>query len=253
MRREKVSIVTPTFEREPFLRLAHRTIRAQTYQNWEWLILDDSPKPSEYLRTVTDPRVRYLHTAGRMEIGRKRNELAAAADGSVIAHFDDDDYYTPSYLERMLRRLDAGCDFVKLSGWYLYAVAYRALGYWDLNRKTGRVHVWQPPQPRTVRRLTNENNRGLENVHLGYGFSYVYRTEVWRRQPFSEHAFRGEDEPFASAARAAFRVEHFRDLRGICLHVLHASNMSRCFPQYELPRFMLRALFPRAVEDYVVS
>ena len=249
----KVSIITPTYGREPFLRLAHRTILAQTCPDWEWLILDDSPAPSEYMKTVSDPRIRYLHTAERMKVGRKRNELVAAASGSVVAHFDDDDYYAPSYLERMTRRLDRGCAFVKLSGFYLYAVAYRALGYWDLNRKTGRIRVWEPPQPRVTLRVTHDNNQAFESLELGFGFSYVYRTEVWRRNPFDDDLHAREDEPFARAASAAFRLEHFRDVRGICLHVLHASNMSRCFPQYELPRFVLRRLFPAAVDDYVAS
>jgi glycosyltransferase involved in cell wall biosynthesis len=249
----KVSIITPTGRREPFLRLAHRTIAAQKYANWEWLILDDSREPSEYMKAVSDPRIRYLHTAERMKVGRKRNELVAAATGDVIAHFDDDDYYVPAYLERMMRRIEAGSDFVKLSGWYLYAVAYRALGYWDTNRTTGRIHVWSPPEPRSMRRLTRDNNQGLEATYLGFGFSYVYRTEVWRRQPFDDDVHGGEDEPFARAASAGFRLEHFRDVRGICLHVLHQSNMSRCFPQYELPRFMLHALFPAPVDDYVAG
>jgi glycosyltransferase involved in cell wall biosynthesis len=250
---EKVSIITPTYGREPFLRLAHRTILAQTYESWEWLILDDSPAPSEYLRTVSDPRIRYMHSAERMKVGRKRNELVAAASGSIVAHFDDDDYYAPSYLARMMRRLERGSDFVKLSGWYVYAVAYRALGYWDQNRRSGRVHVWSPPEPRSERRFTAETNTLFEAMRLGFGFSYVYRTGVWRRRPFEDDVHGGEDLPFALAASAAFRLEHLRDVRGICLHVLHERNMSRCFPQYELPHFALRLLFPSAVEDYVAT
>lgn len=247
----KVSIITPTYGRERFLRLAHESIAAQTYRDWEWLVLDDSPSPSAYLQRVNDPRIRYRHSPQRLKIGHKRNELVAASSGAIVAHFDDDDYYAPRYLERMVARLDRGYDFVKLSGWYLYAVSYRAGAYWDLNRKVGRHHVWSPPQPATARRLTRATNAGLEDNHLGYGFSYVYRKAVWERRAFPDDLHWNEDTPFALAARDAFRLTHFRDVRGICLHVLHEGNTSRCFPQYVVPAAVLRWIFPPAIDEYL--
>jgi glycosyltransferase involved in cell wall biosynthesis len=246
----KVSIITPTFGREPFLRLAHRTIAAQTHTDWEWLVLDDSPTPSSYMLGVTDPRVRYRHGAERMKVGRKRNELASEASGTVIAHFDDDDYYAPTYLARMLKRLGDGSDFVKLSGWFVYDVPYGALGYWDTNRKTGRHYMWSPPQPPQKLDIP-AGTKWIENVHMGFGFSYVYRTEVWRRHAFEDEAHGWEDELFAVAAAQAFRFAHFRDLSASCVHILHGNNLSRSFPQYVLPRLARRWLFPSALDDYV--
>ena len=249
---QKVSIITPTFEREPFLRLAHRTIAAQTHTDWEWLVLDDSAQPSSYMLGVTDPRVRYRHTSERMKVGRKRNELASAASGAVIAHFDDDDYYVPTYVERMLRRLDDDVDFVKLSGWFVYAVAYGALADWDTNRKTGRHYAWSPPKPPMKLHL-GAHTKGLENTHMGFGFSYVYRADVWRRHAFDDDAHGWEDELFAVAAKQAFRFAHFRDVRGICVHILHGNNLSHCYPQYMLPRIARRWLFPSALGDYLTT
>lgn len=248
---EKVSIVTPTHGRERFLRLTHAAVAAQTYSNLEWLVLDDSPAPSPYMQTVRDPRVQYRHSPERMTIGRKRNALAAASTGRIIVQFDDDDYYHPRYVERMIARLAGGYDFVKLSGWYLYSVAYRAAAYWDLNRKTGRHYVWDPPRPVETRRISAAASADLAHNHLGYGFSYVYRREVWEAQPFSDDANWGEDTPFALAAARSFRFAHFRDVRGICVHLLHGGNTSRCFPQYRVPTFALGWLFPAALEGYL--
>lgn len=226
MTRGKVSIVTPTYGRERFLALAHRTVAAQTYSDFEWLVLDDSPAPSAYMQSLSDPRIRYRHTGERMKVGRKRNELVAATTGDIVVHFDDDDYYAPTYVERMARRLESGYDFVKLSGWYLYTVAQGAAAYWD-------------------------TRRSVEANRFGYGFSYAYRRSVWERTPFPEDVHGGEDYPFARAARAAFRFADYRDVRGICLHVVHRNNMSRCFPQYRVPSFALRWIFPAALEDYL--
>jgi len=248
----KVSIITPTFNREQFLPLAHRCFRAQTYHDLEWLVLDDSPAPSAYLQAHGDPRVRYFHSAERLPIGRKRNRLIAEAAGDVIVQFDDDDYYSPGYVARMVARLNEGFDLVKLSAWFLYSVPYRSLGYWDLTVKEGRHYRWSPQEgPPQVIVVRPTSDPAVANNHLGFGFSYVFRRKVWEAIPFSDDADWNEDTPFAVAADRAFRVLHFKDRRGLCLHILHEGNISRSFPQYRLPRLLLRWLFPAAVRDYV--
>ena len=74
------------------------------------------------------------------------------------------------------------------------------------------------------------------NNHLGFGFSYVFRKKVWEAIPFSDDSVHwNEDTPFAVAADKVFRLLHFKDRRGLCLHVLHEGNISRSFPQYRLP------------------
>jgi len=240
----KVSIITPTFGRETFLPFAHQCFRSQTYANLEWLILDDSPAPSRYLAGVADPRIRYSHSPERLRIGGKRNRLIAQARGEIIVHFDDDDYYAPRYVERMVERLDRGFDFVKLSGWYLYCAPYRVFGYWDLNAIEGRCHLWSASRPPSRGRLRKADRAVFADNYLGYGFSYAFRRKVWEARPFPDGVDWNEDAPFALAARGAFRFHHFRDIGGLCLHILHRGNVSRCFPQYKLPSFVLRWLFP---------
>jgi glycosyltransferase involved in cell wall biosynthesis len=249
--RDKVSIITPTYGREDYLAMSHRTVLAQTYRDFEWLVLDDSPSPSAYMQSLDDPRIKYRHSPERKPLGRKRNELIEWAQGSIIVQFDDDDYYSPRYIERMVRRLNPGFDVIALSGYYLYAVPFRAFGYWDLTRKVGRHYMWQPPHPIQSLVLTPENNMGLAHNHLGYGFSYVYRRKVWQEIPFIDDAHGTEDGLFAQSAEKAYRVHQFHDLRGLCLHILHNDNISRCFPQYRLPASLLRWIFPSAVTEYV--
>jgi glycosyltransferase involved in cell wall biosynthesis len=110
-----VSIITPTYRREEFLPYTARWVRAQTYPHFEWLILDDSPVPNPLLAADSDPRIRYQHVEQRLSIGEKRNRLVAMARGEFIAHFDDDDYYAPRFLELMISSLDANrADFANL-------------------------------------------------------------------------------------------------------------------------------------------
>lgn len=237
-----VSIITPTFGREPLLPRIHRCVLSQTHRDWEWLILDDSAAPSVYVAQQDDSRIRYRHLPARLSVGEKRNRLIESAAAEIIVQFDDDDYYAPDYVASMLARLEAGFDFVKLSGWFLYSVPYRRLGYWDLNIKEGAHHVWSNKPPEMTR-FTPANNAILADNHLGFGFSFVFRKKVWEACSYPAVNW-NEDGPFAVAAHRAFRFHHFRDERGLCLHVLHRTNTSRCFPQFSFPDFMVARLFP---------
>lgn len=97
---------------------------AQTFNGaLELLILDDSPEPNEFLANVEyrNAGVRYVHQPGdRMSIGAKLNALMELARGDVLMRFDDDDYYAPGYVERMLELLGDG-DYLTLSGWFAYS------------------------------------------------------------------------------------------------------------------------------------
>ena len=99
----------------------YRCFAEQTHPDRELLICDDSPTPSAFFAALSDPTVQYLHSGARLTTGEKRNLLMARATGEVIAFFDDDDHYAPSYLHDMLALL-GDADLVKLSGWFALSV-----------------------------------------------------------------------------------------------------------------------------------
>src|SRR4051812_36482319 len=101
----KVSVITPTFGRHHLLEPLYRMFDAQRYQDKELLILDDSPARSTLFTQLHDRRVTYIHSSHRMTVGAKRDRLVRSASGDVIVQFDDDDFYTPDYLEQMICRL----------------------------------------------------------------------------------------------------------------------------------------------------
>jgi len=239
---ELVSIITPTFGRDGYLARTLRWVFEQTYTNLEWLVLDDSPQPSRFLATNSDPRIRYSHSANRLSIGEKRNRLVEEARGNVIVHFDDDDYYAPRFVETMLGCLERnGGDFVNLSSWYLYDMRHEFFGYWDLKLITG-LHFMCYADGLKIGSFAAHNNAALVNNHLGYGFTYAYRKKVWTAGPFPSINW-GEDMQFVMAAMGKFQLSSVSDSSGLVLHVLHRQSSSSCFPQYRLPNFHLPALF----------
>ena len=242
-----VSIITPTFNRHHFLPFATKSVLHQSISDFEWLVLDDSPTPSEFMQGLSDPRIIYEHTGTRLTIGGKRNRLADKARGSIIAQLDDDDFYAPNYLASMLSAMDQnGSDIAKFFGFFLYNKLYKTFGFWDLNIKLGPHWLWSPAPPSMVM-LTEQNNHSLRDNHLGYAFSYVFRRKVWEQVSFPDTSH-NDDGIFMLNAVRRFKLSGLYDSNCTCLHVLHGSNFSQCFPQYLIPNFLLPSLFPQAEE-----
>jgi glycosyltransferase involved in cell wall biosynthesis len=251
----KVSIITPTKNRQHFLSMLWDCVHSQSlFQDTEWLIHDGSQQAAAF-EWMKPPHVRYYHVPGEMTIGAKRNALCDVAQGEIIAHFDDDDYYSPEYIKNMLALLtDKNVDFVKLFGFFLYQPARDVFAYWDLlSDLPWHWVLGGNEEPRRQR-----NNRHMSGA-WGYGFSYVYRRQVWQRSPFPEkphipgdQSGFGEDQVFADAVhRKAGKHDFAPDLNsfspGSCIHVIHASktshNMSLAFPQQILEQEWLPTLF----------
>ena len=136
MNKPIASVITPTFGREWVLPTIYRCFNKQTVTDIEWLVLDDSPQPSKFMQSIQDPRVRYEYLDKRITIGEKRNWLVDKSRSDVIVHFDDDDYYSPIYIETMLSKMREGqADFIKLSGFFLYSVVYKKIWFLGLNAK----------------------------------------------------------------------------------------------------------------------
>jgi glycosyltransferase involved in cell wall biosynthesis len=117
---------------------------AQDYPNKELIIIDDGDDPVEDLAEGR-PGVRYVRVTARTTIGGKRNRACREARGAIIAHWDDDDWYSPCRLSRQVAPLAEGrADITGLEG--AYVLALPAGVFWtitpDLHRRmfVGNVH-----------------------------------------------------------------------------------------------------------------
>jgi glycosyltransferase involved in cell wall biosynthesis len=238
-----ISIITPTYGRHPYLMQALDIFLAQDYPNLEWLILDDSPNPAQELLNHPDPRIRYFHSDERLTIGSKRNQLIEKANGNIIAHFDDDDYYAPNYISTMARVLDeSNYDLLNLKAWYLYHEKNEFFGYWDLLETKGMHFVCYPAHVQLI--YFDENNLPLYgSMALGYGFGWIYKKAVWEANHYDDINW-NEDGEFALKALEKFKLGGIKDTEGLCLHVLHGGNTSTSFPQFKLPHHLIKKIFP---------
>ncbi len=101
-----VSVLTPTFERPAFLRLAVQQFLAYTYPRREMIIVDDSRTPATDL--PKSPLVKYIRLSERQILGQKHNTAADAAQGDILVHQDDDDVFSPRRLQVQLHSIAMG-------------------------------------------------------------------------------------------------------------------------------------------------
>ena len=105
-----VSILTPTFNRRPFINTIIECIRNQTYpkNRMEWVVVDDGTDKIEDLiqQARLEPiQIKYIPLAEKVALGKKRNISHQHAKGTMIVYMDDDDYYPPERVEHAVDTL----------------------------------------------------------------------------------------------------------------------------------------------------
>lgn len=105
-----VSILTPTFNRRPFIPTIIECIRNQTYpkNRMEWVVVDDGTDKIEDLirQARLEPiQLKYIPIAQKVALGKKRNISHEHAKGTIIVYMDDDDYYPPERVEHAVETL----------------------------------------------------------------------------------------------------------------------------------------------------
>ena len=100
-----VSVIIPAYGAESTIARAVESVLAQTYKNWEIIVIsDDGTDYGELLKTlgITHSRMRFISTGG---VGKgasyARNAGLDTASANVIALLDADDIFYPEKLERM--------------------------------------------------------------------------------------------------------------------------------------------------------
>lgn len=123
MMSELVSVVTPAHNSAAFISDAIQSVSAQTYTNWEHVIVDDGSRDGTWeiveAAARKDRRIRPLRFDKQQGAAAARNKGIQAANGRFIAFLDSDDQWLPEKLERQLDVMQA----------YRMALSYTAYEY----------------------------------------------------------------------------------------------------------------------------
>lgn len=95
-----VSVVMPTWNRASLIGAAIRSVQAQTFTDWELLVVDDgsTDDTKRIAETfVADRRIKYI-TQAHLGQAPARNRALDAAKGALIAYLDSDNLWYPEFL-----------------------------------------------------------------------------------------------------------------------------------------------------------
>lgn len=111
-----VSIITPCYNAGHLINETIESVQAQSYQNWEMLIVDDCSSDHS-LQVVQkeaerDPRIRVISLKKNGGAAEARNAGFEAAGGEYIAFLDSDDLWHPEKLMRQVAFMqEQDCSF----------------------------------------------------------------------------------------------------------------------------------------------
>ena len=198
----KISVIVPVYNTEKYLHRCIDSVLAQTYKDFELLLIDDGSKDSsgaicdEY--AARDSRVKVFHKENG-GVSSARNAGLAIASGDWIMHLDGDDRIAPDIQERLIRKgEDTGADIVM--GDFLFAYSDRDILYslpdWD-NNKTASLNryitsvwtcVWGGIHKRSLYEVYQlKSPQGVtycEDFHLMARLCYHAKKVVNVHQPF---------------------------------------------------------------------
>ena len=129
----KFSVIIPLYNKAPYVKKALETVCAQTYRDYEIIVINDGSTDNsailaeEYLNRVEGISYKILsqQNAG---VSAARNNGVAQSHGDYIAFLDADDWWEPTYLEKMAQLIE---DYPEAG---LYACNY-------VYYKPGKTHV----------------------------------------------------------------------------------------------------------------
>ncbi len=162
-----VTIVIPTHNRLRYLTRSVASVRRQTYQDWELVIVDDQSEDGTrgWLLRLDAPQARTVLLSRHSERSAARNRGLAEARGELVLFVDDDDCLEPRALERLVGALTR------------HPQAVAAVGARELFDQRG--HRRRAPHPR-VSLLRNVWTDAFVGWYAGSG-QIMWRAEIVRR------------------------------------------------------------------------
>lgn len=190
-----VSIVLPTYKRARVLPFAISSVLAQTYSNWELVVVDDnSPDDTaQVVASFTDPRIRYVKNDPNLKLPRALNRGFSLARGDYLTWTSDDNLYGERAIAAMVGRLQkSDCDLV-------YA------DYWLFSQEDDNGRPLDPQVDRLPATVQLEKGN-----HMGACFLYT-RQLYEAVGDYDPELFLVEDYDFFIRAAKQFRFAHLAE------------------------------------------
>jgi len=174
-----VSIGMPVCNCQATLRSALNSLLAQTYSNWELLLMDDgsSDESLKIAKQFSDPRIKICSDGKFRGLIKRLNQAIDLSCGEYFARMDGDDVAYPERLEKQVSYLEEHPDVDLLGAWVMvFGRAGMPLGK--------RAN----PEPHAA--ICAKPFAGFPIAHP----TYIGRIEWFRRYGYRQEALRCEDQ-----------------------------------------------------------
>lgn len=101
----KISVITPTYNRAHLLPRVWASLKAQTFSDFEWIVVDDgsTDETESVVASFKDPRIRYIRLPENRGVNTARNRGIEASRAPYLVFLDSDDEIVPEALEEIVK------------------------------------------------------------------------------------------------------------------------------------------------------
>jgi glycosyltransferase involved in cell wall biosynthesis len=183
------SIVIPTRNRPDLLLKAIGSVKAQTFVDWELIVVDDASDVSieKEISTVCDKRIRVIRNGNPLGPAGARNAgiRAASLDTRFVSFLDDDDIFYPDFLEKTYEAMDSPGPETGFS--------WTGVDFYYPQNGAMRSFFWDPPF-----QSKEEAFQGfLVKRLIGTGYGITIRKDVFEKVGYFDERLRAvEDTDF---------------------------------------------------------
>jgi len=108
-RKPLISIITPAYNSEKFIRRTWRSIKGQTYKNFEWIIIDDGSKDNSrdiIDSSLRDKRIKKIFLKNNKGANHARNVGDKKCKGDYVIYLDADDlFHNKNSIQEMVNEI----------------------------------------------------------------------------------------------------------------------------------------------------
>lgn len=204
-----VTVSMPAFNSERYIAEAIESILAQTYQNFELIIVDDgsTDRTREIIESFTDPRIIKVYSDRNRGLITTRNRIAQLAKGKYLALLDADDRAFPDRLALQVAYLEA--NHADLCG----------ADHWTLNQVSGQLKS-------SKQRHSNADIHALLSVCSPVcNPAMMGRLDIFRQFPYKASYLHAEDYClWTEIALAGYRFANIK--KKLITYRLHSTQTS---------------------------
>ncbi len=192
-----VSIITPCYNSEKYIKQMIQSVQIQSYINWELIIVDDASTDKSYLIIAeymkTDTRIKCIQNIKNIGVSKSRNKAIEEAKGEYIAFLDADDIWLEHKLRKQLSFMQKNNILLSYTAYYTMGQDGQILKYFKVPSKVNYTDMLKTSTIGTL--TTIYNAKKLKKFYMqtiGHE-DYIMKLEILKKIPYAK----GINEPLA--------------------------------------------------------